>query len=144
MCRGRIGIYLGAAACTYPLEAARTSGRLLRAGVAAKRLGCGAQFNTAVFRCIWAGNEDLMMPKARAHLLTANRVGVPTLWDDAAMDWTEKALDENNVETVEQGVFGVPTIFADDEIFFCNDRLPLIRKKAGAGSIAAGAPQNTP
>ncbi len=110
---------------------------LLRAGVAAKKLGFDAQFNTALFSCLYAGNDDLTLPEVREHLLTANQIKAPTLWDDVTARWTEEALNQNNVKAVEKGVFGVPTTFADDEMFFGNDRMHLIRKKMGAESIAA-------
>ena len=110
---------------------------LMRAGIAARKLGLDLRFNMAIASAMWAGTEDLTSPEARSQLLAANGIDAPTLWDDAAAEWTEAALNKNNARAVEKGVFGVPTIFVDDEMFFGNDRMPMIRRKAGAESVAA-------
>lgn len=110
---------------------------LMRAGIAAAKLGLDLPFNMAVAGALWAGTEDLTTPEARAQLLVAHGIDAPTLWNDAEAEWTEKVLDENNARAVEKGVFGVPTIFVDDEMFFGNDRMHMIQKTLNAQSVAA-------
>ena len=41
-------------------------------------------------------------------------------------------LDE---EAVERGVFGVPTMFVDGEMFFGNDRLPFVWARLQGTSV---------
>jgi 2-hydroxychromene-2-carboxylate isomerase len=36
-------------------------------------------------------------------------------------------LEADTKEAIERGVFGVPTIFVDDEMFWGNDRFELVR-----------------
>ena len=109
---------------------------LMRAGIAAKKLGQDLPFNLVVAGALWAGTQDLTTPEVRTQLLADHGIA-QSLWDDAEASWTETALDENNARAVEKGVFGVPTIFVDDEMYFGNDRMHMIRKKLGAESLAA-------
>lgn len=38
-------------------------------------------------------------------------------------------LDANTMEAAERGVFGSPTIFVGDAMFFGNDRLDFVREE---------------
>jgi 2-hydroxychromene-2-carboxylate isomerase len=51
------------------------------------------------------------------------------LWEVAESSEVDEKLIANNERAVARGVFGVPTFFVDDEMFFGNDRLSFVRAK---------------
>ena len=54
----------------------------------------------------------------------------------AAIDTPEldEALDQSTAAAIERGVFGAPTMFVDDEMFFGNDRLDFVRRRMGVAA----------
>lgn len=54
----------------------------------------------------------------------------------SAGDYTAK-LDEATAEATRRGVFGAPTIFVGDDMFFGNDRLDFITDALKASEKAA-------
>ena len=42
---------------------------------------------------------------------------------------TQERLEDNCAQAVQRGAFGTPTLFIDDELFWGNDRLPLVRHR---------------
>jgi 2-hydroxychromene-2-carboxylate isomerase len=86
------------------------------------------EFARAVFEAYWGRDEDI----SKDDVLTAicKRVGVePTAFFEAISREDIKAkLRENTDELIARGGFGSPTIFINgDDMYFGNDRAPLIR-----------------
>jgi 2-hydroxychromene-2-carboxylate isomerase len=89
---------------------------LMRGAVVAEELGRLADYVEAMYRAMWAEARDMSDPQAVGEAL--GRAG----FDAAALfAWTQAAVD--------RGVFGVPTFFLDDEMFFGQDRLALIEER---------------
>ncbi|MET1025758.1 MAG: DsbA family protein [Dongiaceae bacterium] len=108
-----------------------------RAALAAQQLGVFDRLNDALFTAIWAGTDDLVSDEGRAAFLVRHHIAAPDLWRLAEDPSIRKKLAEDALEFAERGVFGVPTVFVDSEMFFGNDRLDFIRarlqrKQAGA------------
>src|SRR5258705_4754179 len=83
----------------------------------------------AVFEAYWGGDKDI----SKDEVLTAicNSLGIDPkkflagIGDQAIKD----QLKANTDEVMARGGFGSPTIFVDKtDMYFCNDRLPLIRE----------------
>ena len=102
------------------------SALLSRAALAAQELGVFEQVNDALFEAVWAGADDLLTEKGRATFLEALSIR-EDLWRLAADPKIMKLLAKQDQEAADRGVFGVPTMFVDGEIFFGNDRLNFVR-----------------
>jgi 2-hydroxychromene-2-carboxylate isomerase len=100
-------------------------------------------FARAVFETYWGDDKDISRDEVLAEI--CQRVGVdPKQFFAGISDQaTKDRLKANTDEVVARGGFGSPTIFIDKtDMYFGNDRLPLIRealqrRKTGAASSAA-------
>jgi 2-hydroxychromene-2-carboxylate isomerase len=120
-----------------PFMAALRSGDVdmedfVRGALLAQDLGIFEAYNTAIFRAIWAEPRDLVSALGRDTVLRVGGIRIPDFWAMAAAPALRQRLDENNRRAAERGVFGVPTFFLDDEIFFGNDRLDAVRARLSA------------
>ncbi len=99
----------------------------LRAALVAKDAGRFREFHDPMYRARWAEPRDPADPEVVHSLL--ERAGLDA---DASLSRAESAalvtrLDRDTKEAIERGVFGVPTIFVDDQMFWGNDRFELVR-----------------
>lgn len=102
--------------------------RLMRGAVAAQRLGFFLLYHRAVFRAVWAetlnlGDEGLLRK-------VLERAGAPADGIIAATESQEvkDQLRDNTDLAVKRGVFGAPTFFVGDEMFWGNDRLDFVEE----------------
>lgn len=111
---------------------------LARAAVAGQQLGAGAAFLLGLSQAVFAAGgwpvvPGLVISVARSHHLPI---------EDFERLLTAKAVADQlrtrAQEAVERGVFGVPTFFVAGQMFWGNDRLPLVRHVL-AQSSAGGA-----
>ena len=108
--------------------------RLLRATLAAGRSGDMAAATGAIFRALWGQPKPLSTPPDLARLLaTAGLDGpaVEALIDSGEID---AEVEVATAAAVERGVFGAPTFFVGDEMFFGNDRLDWVRERVEAAA----------
>lgn len=104
--------------------------RLIDGAVAALELGVWERYHDAMFRAIWSEHRDIHAPDGLAEFARAQNL--PTdFWDRAGSDEVKARTTANNAAAAERGVFGSPTFFLNDEIFFGNDRLDMIRQRLG-------------
>ena len=99
-----------------------------RAGIAGQRLGIFEQVNNALFSAVWAGSDDLASAAGRSQFAASHALP-DELWEMAESAEVEERLAANSERAVTRGVFGVPTFFVDDEMFFGNDRLDFIKDR---------------
>ena len=106
----------------FPLNSVLAS----RATIAADQAGQGVPFALAMFKAYWAEGADLSQPDAIAAV--ANGVGldgtalVAATGEAAVKD----VLRANTEDAIARGVFGAPTFFIGKQMFWGNDRLPLM------------------
>lgn len=100
-----------------------------------QRIGGFDAYHKAVYEAIWGRSRDVVTPAGRAALLDS--VGLPgqRIWDEAASPDIVKEVDENNRLAASRGVFGVPTFFVGDDMFFGNDRLDFVKERAQRAGI---------
>ncbi len=102
---------------------------LMRGAVVAEELGRLADYVEAMYRAMWAEARDMSDPQAVGEALGRAGFDAAALFartteqvvKDTLIAWTQAAVD--------RGVFGVPTFFLDDEMFFGQDRLALIEER---------------
>jgi 2-hydroxychromene-2-carboxylate isomerase len=112
------------------MQSGRFDGVLLsRAGLAAQELGVFEQLNNALFAAVWAGADDLATEAGRAVFLKVRNIRAHDLWKLASDPKIVKLLAERDQEAAKRGVFGVPTMFVNGEMFFGNDRLQFVQAR---------------
>jgi 2-hydroxychromene-2-carboxylate isomerase len=86
-------------------------------------------FLAAVFKALWIEPLDLNDAQLTSQVLAG--AGFPPAEVDALVNDPDvkAALRATTEEAVRRGVFGAPTSFVDDEMFFGQDRLDLIKEK---------------
>jgi 2-hydroxychromene-2-carboxylate isomerase len=96
--------------------------------------GRGADYVDAVYRAIWAGEQNLADTTVLAGLLDqAGFDGAMLPREAAGAEYVER-LDRQTSEAAERGVFGSPTFFIHDQMFFGNDRLDFVIEAANAAT----------
>lgn len=84
------------------------------------------RFLDAIFRAIWVDEQDMNQPEVVGHVLA--RAG----FDPAAVlqrindPQVKEQLKSTTAEAVQRGVFGAPTCFVGDQMFFGQDRLEWV------------------
>lgn len=102
--------------------------RLMRGAVAAQQLGIFLPYHRAIYRAVWADAQDLGDETVLRGVL--DRAGVPAakLMAAAERQDVKDRLRHNTDEAVRRGVFGAPTFFVGDEMFWGNDRFDFIEQ----------------
>ncbi|MBT9507434.1 2-hydroxychromene-2-carboxylate isomerase [Rhodoferax sp.] len=103
--------------------------RLLRATLAAGQLGDMTSAAAAIFHARWRDHAPLETSEQIAALLGQagfDKAALESMIDDAALD---KALDELSAAAAARGVFGAPTFFVGEDMYFGNDRLDFVRNR---------------
>jgi 2-hydroxychromene-2-carboxylate isomerase len=98
----------------------------LRVCIAAARATGTQQFTLALLKAYWAEGQDVSQPETVAALLTAHGLDAPKIMEAATSPEVKDALKANTEEAVARGVFGAPTFFINGQMFWGNDRLPLM------------------
>ena len=85
---------------------------------------------TKLFNATWAESRDVGSPEVVAKICAD--VGVPGVLERIKEPAVKQRLLDENLEAIERGVFGVPTMAVDDELFWGTDSFPhLVRYLAG-------------
>lgn len=97
-----------------------------RAALVAIADGRGAEYVTAIFAAIWGKPEDLSQRSVLLSVLDRAGFGAPRLLERASAGSVTAQLDAETNAAAERGVFGAPTMFVGDHMFFGNDRLDFV------------------
>ena len=125
----RWSIQYGVPLNRHPQGSEFDAGRLLRATLVAGQLGAMPAAVKAIFNAFWSSPAPLATATEVAALLGAEGLEAKTLesrMDDPA---AHVLLEEATAEAAARGVFGAPTMFVGDEMFFGNDRLHFVRDR---------------
>lgn len=106
---------------------------LMRGAIVAEREGRLAEYIEAGLRAMWEEDRKMDDPEVFVAALTeAGFDGVKLL--ESTQDPEVKArLLANTTNAVDRGVFGIPTFFVGDEMFFGKDRLQQVEEEVEAG-----------
>jgi 2-hydroxychromene-2-carboxylate isomerase len=92
----------------------------------------------ALFNAMWGEPTPLATPPDIVAVLEAAGVaGSAALLDQMDNDALGSALEAANAAAAARGVFGSPTFFVGNEMFFGNDRLDFLREALNAETTAA-------
>lgn len=85
-------------------------------------------FLAAVFRGMWEDGLNFNDPSVIATALTAKGFSPQEVFALAEDEAVKAALKESTELAVKRGVFGAPSIFVGDQLFFGQDRLDFVRE----------------
>ena len=92
----------------------------------ARDMGCEARYIHRVFQARWAESEALDDDAVLQAIAADCAMEADTLRRAMAGEDTADRLEQTCRDAAERGVFGVPTIFVGDEMFWGNDRLDFV------------------
>jgi 2-hydroxychromene-2-carboxylate isomerase len=97
-----------------------------RAALVAIEDGRGADYVTAVFAAIWGRPVDLSQRSALIGVLDSAGFDARRLIERAGSEAMVAKLEAATKAAAERGVFGAPSMFVGDDMFFGNDRLDFV------------------
>jgi 2-hydroxychromene-2-carboxylate isomerase len=100
---------------------------LLKGALVAKDEGRFREYHYSAFRARWAEARDVAQPDVVKALLTAAGLDGEAALVRAESEELDARLRADTQAAIERGVFGVPTLFVGDEMFWGNDRFELAR-----------------
>ena len=119
----RAGIKIGSPP-VFPVNSVKA----MRGCLVAEEAGCLPAYIRAVFEAYWGKLEDISQNDVLDAILSRVGIESKSFFERIAAAETKAWLRSSTEELVERGGFGSPTIFIDgDDMYFGNDRLPLVR-----------------
>lgn len=100
---------------------------LTQAALVARDEGRFLEFHYPAFRARWAEARDISDPKVVRDLLAGAGLDADSALERAESTEIHERLDAESHAAVERGVFGAPTLFVGDEMFWGNDRFEVVR-----------------
>lgn len=86
-------------------------------------------FATGLFESYWGGDKDISQDAVLAEICKKVGIDEQKFFSGISEQTIKDQLKTNTEEVVARGGFGSPTIFVDKtDMYFGNDRLPLIRE----------------
>jgi len=102
---------------------------LLRAVLAAESATDAAMITMALYQAIWSEGKTLATTQNILAVIAGAGVDISPIAAKLDAPGTVAQLDANTDEAAERGVFGSPTIFVGEAMFFGNDRLDFVREE---------------
>jgi 2-hydroxychromene-2-carboxylate isomerase len=93
-------------------------------------------FLRTVFEALWVQGRDLNQPAEVASACQAAGLDPAELLAMAQQPAAKDALRATTEEAVARGVFGAPTMFVGEQMFFGQDRLDFVREALAGGGAA--------
>jgi 2-hydroxychromene-2-carboxylate isomerase len=100
-----------------------------RAVLAAASQEDAAAITIALYRACWSEGNTLSNTDAILTAITAAGIDAVPIADRIDAPEVAAQLEANTDEAAARGVFGSPTIFVGDTMFFGNDRLDFVREE---------------
>jgi 2-hydroxychromene-2-carboxylate isomerase len=112
---------------------------LMRGLVAAQEAGSGAAYLEMGLKGMWEEGLKLDDKEVLARRIDSEGLDSASLLTAAQSDPIKQKLADNTAAAVARGVFGVPTFFVGDEMFFGKDRLGQVEEAVEATTARAAS-----
>ncbi len=86
------------------------------------------EFARAVFAAYWGEDKDISQDAVLEDICAGLGIDPARFFAGVAEPAIKDRLRANTEELIRRGGFGSPTLFLDDDMYFGNDRLPLLRE----------------
>lgn len=86
------------------------------------------EYNRAMYKAAWADGKDLSSADVISEVLSEAGFDAALVMEAMSLPENKQALIQATQEAAERGVFGAPTMFVDDEIYFGQDRLDWVER----------------
>ncbi|MEE4279524.1 MAG: 2-hydroxychromene-2-carboxylate isomerase [Halieaceae bacterium] len=106
--------------------------QLMRGVFAARDLDCEDAYIDAVFHGMWERPDNLGDAVILVQLLQSRGLDAAAIMERSSSPDIKQALIQATEEAVGRGVFGAPTMFLGEEMFFGQDRLDFVEERVGA------------
>jgi 2-hydroxychromene-2-carboxylate isomerase len=101
---------------------------LMRGAIAAQRAGCSATYLNAVFTAVWVDGRDMGDVEVVRETLGAAGLDADQLLASTQDPDIKAALIAQTDAAAQRGIFGAPTMFIGDQMFFGQDRLSFVER----------------
>eukprot|EP01062_Namystynia_karyoxenos_P070227 TRINITY_DN65611_c0_g1_i1.p1 TRINITY_DN65611_c0_g1~~TRINITY_DN65611_c0_g1_i1.p1 ORF type:complete len:244 (+),score=98.51 TRINITY_DN65611_c0_g1_i1:75-734(+) len=105
------------------------SAKVLRGAFLAMDKGVMSAYSWAVFRAYWGDGLDISQDDVVRKICASVGMDGDEVLKYAASPEAKRRLRENTDECARRGGFGSPTVFIGKDMYFGNDRLPLIERR---------------
>ena len=102
--------------------------RLMRGAVAAQQAECFAEYHRAIYPAFWVDGANLGEPEVIWAVLDKAGLNADLILARIEEPGVKEQLRLNTEEAVRRGVFGAPTFFVGEEMFWGNDRLMFVEE----------------
>jgi 2-hydroxychromene-2-carboxylate isomerase len=102
--------------------------RLMRGAVAAQHAECFAEYHRAIYPAFWVDGANLGEPEVIRAVLDKAGLNADLILARLEEPDVKEQLRLNTEEAVRRGVFGAPTFFVGEEMFWGNDRLMFVEE----------------
>ncbi len=85
------------------------------------------RFHHHAYRARWCEGRDMARPEVLAEVITESGLPADAILERANSSEIQQRLDSATEDAISRGVFGVPTLFVGDRMFWGNDRFELVR-----------------
>lgn len=99
----------------------------LKAALVAKAAGRFREYHHPTYRARWAERRDVSEREVVRSLLAGAGLDADQALARAESPELEARLERDTQAAIDRGVFGVPTVFVGDRMFWGNDRFELAR-----------------
>lgn len=103
---------------------------LMRAAMVAQRDGYLEAYIEAGLKAMWEDDQNMSDPEVFSKVMTDAGFDGPALLAATQDDAVKAALVASTSAAVARGVFGIPTFFVGDEMFFGKERLGQVEEEA--------------
>jgi len=100
----------------------------LRGAMWAQQEGRIVEYNHAMYRAAWAEGKDLSSAEVLTEVLNEAGFDATQVMEAMTQPEMKKALINATEEAANRGIFGAPTMFVGDEIYFGQDRLDWVER----------------
>ncbi|MBV8977120.1 MAG: 2-hydroxychromene-2-carboxylate isomerase [Alphaproteobacteria bacterium] len=130
------GIVIGKPA-VFPVRAVTA----MRCVLAAQEQGALVELSRAMFEAYWRDLKDIGQTEVLEETIAATGLDPEDILSRAGSAEIKERLKANTEEVIARGGFGSPTMFVDgDDMYFGNDRLPLVEAALMRDGFGTGAP----
>jgi len=102
---------------------------LMRGAMWAVEAGALETYNHAVFSAIWVNQANMGEAESVAQVLTAAGLDVAQFFAAIATPAVKQQLIDATQAATDRGLFGAPTMFVGDQMYFGQDRLDYVERE---------------